>query len=206
MRIIELDQNSPEWLDARKGKITGSKLKDIVVKRGNAKKIGFYQLIADKLAIDETVIDPRERGHSLEHEAIEAFEELTDRTVDKDIGLCVSDLSDSIALSPDGLIKDDDGKYTEAVEVKCLGSARHIEAILTDSVPSEYEMQALQYFIVIDELEVLYFVFYDPRVIAKPLHIVQVTREEVEEQVDIYRDYQLTTIKEVDMALEKLAF
>lgn len=206
MQVIEVDQNTNEWLEARKGKITGSKLKDIVVKRGNGKKIGFYQLIADRLAIDEVVDDPRERGHDLENEAIEAFEKIADRKVDKDIGLCVSDLNDSIALSPDGLIKDEVGKYTEAVEVKCLGSARHIEAVLTDKVPAEYEMQALQYFIVNDDLEVLFFVFYDPRVIAKPLHIVQVTREEVEEQIELYRDYQLSTIKEVEQALEKLAF
>lgn len=206
MKILDLDQNTEEWLEARKGKITSSKLKDIVVKRGNGKKIGFYQLIADRLAIDEAYQDPRERGHSLEHEAIELFESTTGREVDKDVGLCVSDLHEGIALSPDGLIKDEDGKYTEAVEAKCLGSARHIEAILTNHVPADYEMQALQYFVVNDDLEVLYFVFYDPRVIAKPFHIVSVTREEVEEDVEFYRDYQLSVLKEVDAALEKLAF
>lgn len=209
MRIVELDQNTPEWLEARKGKITGSKLKDIVVKRGNGNKIGFYQLIADRLAIDDdygAYNDPRERGHSLESEAIELFEGTTGRKVDKDIGLCVSDLHDSIALSPDGLIKDEDGKYTEAVEVKCLGSARHIEAVLTNRIPAEYEMQAIQYFVVVDELEVLYFVFYDPRVIAKPFHIVQIAREDFEADIEFYRDYQVETLKKVDEALEKLAF
>lgn len=206
MKILDIDQNTDEWLEARKGKITGSKLKDIVVKRGNGKKIGYYQLIADRLAIDETVLDPRERGHSLEHEAIEAFEEVTGREVDKDIGICVSDINENIALSPDGLIKDENGKYTEAVEVKCLGSARHIEAVLTNKVPSDFEMQALQYFIVIEDLEVLYFTFYDPRVIAKPVHIVQVTRDEVEEDIELYRDYQLNILREIDQALEKLAF
>lgn len=206
MKIIELDQNTPEWLEARKGKITGSKLKDIVVKRGSGKKIGFYQLIADRLAIDEAYQDPRERGHALEHEAIEEFEKATGRVVNKNIGLCVSDLNDAIALSPDGLIKDEDGKYTEAVEVKCLGSARHIEAVLTNRVPAEYEMQATQYFIVNEDLEVLYFIFYDPRIIAKPLQMVQITREELEEDIELYRDYQLDVLKEVDAALGKLAF
>lgn len=206
MKILDLEQNTPEWLEARKGKITGSKLKDIVVKRGSSKKIGFYQLIADRLAIDEAYQDPRERGHSLEHEAIEMFEKVTDRKVDKDIGLCVSDLHEGMALSPDGLIKDEEGKYTEAVEAKCLGSARHIEAILTNQVPDVYEMQAIQYFIVVEDLAVLYFVFYDPRVIAKPFHIVQVTREEMEEEIEMYSAYQVQALKEVDAALEKLAF
>lgn len=206
MKIIPVEQNSSEWLELRKGKITGSKLKDIVVKRGNGKKVGFYQLIADRLAIVEDYEDPRERGHSLEHEALEMFEKVTGREVDKDVGLCVSDLHESIALSPDGLIKDEDGRYTEAVEAKCLGSARHIEALLTDKVPADYEMQAIQYFVVNDELEVLYFIFYDPRVIAKPFHIVQVTRADLEADIEFYQDYQVSVLKEVDEALEKLAF
>lgn len=206
MRILDLDQNTPEWLDARKGKITGSKLKDIVVKRGSRKKIGFYQLIADRLAIEETYIDPRDRGHSLEREALDMFDEKTGLSTDKDVGLCVSDLNEGIASSPDALIKDEDGIYRSAVEVKCLGSARHIEAILTNQIPSDYEEQALQYFIVNDDLEVLYFVFYDPRVIAKPFHVVQIAREDYEEDIEFYRDYQLEILKEVDEAVEKLAF
>lgn len=206
MRIIQVDQNTPEWLEARKGKITGSKLKDIVVKRGNGKKIGFYQLIADRLAIDEAPIDPRQRGHSLEHEALEMFEQQTGTQVNKDVGICVSDINEAIAISPDGLIADEDGVYRSAVEVKCLGSARHIEAVLTDELPDEYQFQALQYFIVIDELEVLYFTMYDPRVVAKPLHIIQLAREDYEADIELYRDYQVKTLQEVDAALTKLAF
>lgn len=206
MKVIEVDQNTDQWLELRKGKITGSKLKDIVVKRGTGKKIGFYQLIADRLGIDESYQDPRERGHGLEHEAIEAFEEATEVEVNKDVGLCVSDINENIALSPDGLIADEDGVYRQAVEVKCLGSARHIEAVLEDRIPQDYEMQALQYFIVISELEVLYFVFYDPRIIAKPLHIVQLAREDYEADIEEYRDYQVRTLLEVDAAVEKLAF
>lgn len=206
MRILDVEQNSPEWLEARKGKITGSKLKDVVVKRGNGKKIGYYQLIADRLALDDGQTSSRDRGHDLEQEAIEAFEGMTDRTVDRTVGVCVSDAHEGIAVSPDGLIRDDEGRYTEAVEVKCLGSARHIEAILTNRIPDDYYMQALQYFIVIDELEVLYFVFYDPRLAARPLHMVQLTREEVEEEVEEYREYQVNTLKEIDKAVEQLAF
>jgi hypothetical protein len=206
MKIMNVDQNSQEWLEARKGKITGSKLRDIVVKRGNGKKIGFYQLIADRLGIEEAYIDPRERGHGLEHEAIEEFEKVCEVEVDKDVGLCVSDLNENIALSPDGLIKDEDGTYSQAVEVKCLGSARHIEAVLEDRIPQEYEMQACQYFIVNENLQVLYFVFYDPRIIAKPLHIIQIAREDFEADIEEYRDYQLRTLVEVDAAVEKLAF
>ena len=68
------------------------------------------------------------------------------------------DDDENIAVSPDGFIG-----TTEAVECKCLSSARHIEALLTRAIPSEYEYQVLQYFIVNDKLEMLNFVCYDPR-------------------------------------------
>ena len=52
---------------AREGKITGSRLKDIIVKRGTGKKIGFYSLIAEKLGIPaEEGETPMERGSRLE--------------------------------------------------------------------------------------------------------------------------------------------
>ena len=49
MKINKYD-NREEWLKSREGRITGSKLKDIIVKRGTGKKKGYYQLIADKIA------------------------------------------------------------------------------------------------------------------------------------------------------------
>lgn len=205
MRIIDIDQNSDEWLELRKGKITGSKLKDIVVKRGTSKKIGFYQLIADKLALepeDEFALD---RGHRLEHEAIEQFELLTGKSVNKDVGLCISDVSDDIALSPDGLIEVD-GEYKEAVEVKCLGSARHIQAIVENQVPDDFKPQMMQYFIVNELLTTLHFVFYDPRVIAKPVHVITVNRSDIEEDIEFYRDYQIKTLKQIDDIVTNLAF
>ena len=52
MKTLKLEQNSDEWFEARKGRITGSKLKDIVTKRGSNTKIGVYQLIADRIAVD----------------------------------------------------------------------------------------------------------------------------------------------------------
>ena len=39
--IVKKFETKDEWMEARKGKITGSRLKDIVVKRGIDEKIGF---------------------------------------------------------------------------------------------------------------------------------------------------------------------
>jgi putative phage-type endonuclease len=207
MRIINIDQNSAEWLEARKGKITGSKLGSLVVKRGTGKKLGFYELLAERLAESETDFDETaiERGHRLEDAAVELFAEKTGKKVSK-VGLCVHDEYEGIASSPDGLIANEEGKYTEAVEVKCLSTARHLMIHFEDKVPDEYWLQVVQYFIVNEDLETLHFVSYDPRVAAKPLHVVEVTREQVLDDVETYREYQRATLEEIEALLIQIAF
>src|SRR5579864_8766734 len=93
------------WMAAREGKITGSRLKNIVVKRGTGKKVGFYELIAEKLGIpSEEVETPMERGNRLEQEAIKRFEQETGKTVDGSLILWSRDDNDNIAISPDGVV------------------------------------------------------------------------------------------------------
>lgn len=204
MKILNNDQNSEAWFDDRLGKITGSKFKDILVKRGNNKKIGFYQLIADKLATTDGYTDAMERGHELEPEALKVFSEKTGKEIEQ-VGLCVADFNDDIALSPDGLIKVN-GKYLEAVEVKCLSSARHLQAHFEQEVPDEYYEQLVQYFIVNEDLERLYFVFFDPRISALPIHWITIERKDVEDDVKKYREYQEEVIKEANELLSSLMF
>lgn len=193
--------NREEWLAARRGKITGSRLKDIVVKRGNSKKIGYYELIAERLGIAADGENPMERGTRLEPEAVEMFAKETKKKVDTSLVIWARDEDDGIAISPDGFIG-----TTEAVEAKCLSSARHIEAWLTKQVPDEFEMQMLQYFIVNDKLKKLYFVFYDPRLLAKPFFYLEIKREDVDEQVKQYLEYEQTVLSEIKEIVNSLTF
>jgi len=204
MKIINIDQNTPEWLDVRRGKITGSKLKQIVVKRGNKRKLGFYELLADRLAIEEEPENPMERGSRLEDDAIAKFTEHTGLKVDR-VGFCVSGDNPNIAVSPDGMVKVGK-KYKYGVEIKCLSASRHLQAYFEKEIPIEYEEQAMQYFIVNPDQEKLYFVFYDPRVTAKPIHWLEIEREDVEDKIEFYKEYQEKVLKEVDELLVELAF
>lgn len=243
MRIINVEQNTPEWLDMRKGRVMGSIAADVIPKtptkdevmkelkaegimfdkteltgvltqllpfdslmklRRNApRKVGFYQLLADLLAMppmDEE--DAMQRGHDLENEALAMLSEQIGKKVHDDIGICVRDDEPRIANSPDGMIKNTAGKWVGAAEVKCLKSALHIKAVLENKIPNEapyqYWSQAMQYFVVNDDLETLYFVFYDPRFTPKPLHIIEVHRNEIEDTVAKLLGYQRDTLKEVD--------
>lgn len=190
-----------EWLAARRGKITGSRLKDIIVKRGNGYKIGYYELIAERLSISPDGENPMDRGTRLEEEAVARFVKETGKKVDTSLVIWTRDDNESIAISPDGFI----GK-TEAVEAKCLASARHIEAWLTQKLPSEYEDQAIQYFIVNEKLETLYFVFYDPRIPVKDYFTLELGRKDNEEKIAEYLEYQKKVIDEVNQIVNELTF
>lgn len=213
MKVLKFNANErEEWLFTRRGKITGSKLKDIVVKRGMGKKIGFYELIAERLGVPADQESPIERGARLEEEAMGRFAEETKKEVDTSLVIWTRDENESIAISPDGVVSD-----TEAVEAKCLSSARHIEAFLTQEVPDEYLMQGIQYFIVNDNLKTLHFVFYDPRFSmfvapdtakknAIDYFVIQMKRTDVQKEVEEYLEYQRNILKEVDEIVNNLTF
>lgn len=193
-------ENKEDWLFARRGKITGSRLKDIVVKRGTGKKIGYYELIAERLATEPEGENPMERGTRLEPEALERFTKETKKKIDTSLVIWTRDDNESIAISPDGVISE-----TEAIESKCLSSARHLEAFLTQEIPSEYEMQVYQYFIVNDTLTTLYLAFYDPRIPCKEFFYLTIKRPEIQANIDEYLEYQRKTLEEVNEIVNKLS-
>lgn len=191
-----------QWLAARMGKITGTKLKDIIVKRGAGKKIGFYELLAERLAIEEDGDEsPMDRGVRLEGQALEVFAKIMKKKVSNELILCVSDADSSIAVSPDGVIND-----KTWVEVKCLSSARHLQAYCEQKIPDDYEEQYIQAFIVNEKLQTLYFVFYDPRVECKPIHWIEVKRKDVEDKIQTYKDYENMVLAELDSWVTKLTY
>jgi len=140
-----------------------------------------------------------ERGHSLEREALDVFSEMTGKKVKEKDEVWVSDKNEYIALSPDGEIS-----ATEATEVKCLSSARHLQAYFEKKVPSDYEEQSVQYFIVNEKLKKLYFIFYDPRIAAKPLHYLVIERKDVEEKIKLYEAQQIDDLKAMDEMIMQL--
>lgn len=198
MQILKFEDRE-EWLAARRGKITGSRLNDVIAKRGGEYKLGYYELIAERLAIVPDGEDPMERGSRLEPEAITRFQKETKKKVDTSLVIWTRSDNKSIAVSPDGIV----GK-TEAVEAKCLSSARHIQAYLTGKIPDEYHMQTLQYFIVNDSLKILHFVFYDPRVLVKDFFIVPVHRADLEGEIKEFLAYQKKILPEIDGIVNRL--
>lgn len=267
MIILDVEQNTEEWLALRKGKILGSRVYSVLASKTGTKdqiiealdkfgidyprnskgkpngtkdvfeklltidaqaylmtqaekKLEFYQLIADHIAIDtkyeydendEIVFNPQsmmDRGHTLEDEAAVIFADRTGKSLLK-AGICVREDNQNIGHSPDRLILGENGKYTEALEIKCLKSAKHLQALIEQVIPDEYFSQAVQYFVVNEDLETLYFAFYDPRIPYDcGFHWIEIKRtdEEVAKRIPQYLAYENLLLKQVDEWVEKLTF
>lgn len=193
--------NREEWMAFRLGRVTGTRLKDIIVKRGTGEKAGFYEIIAERCKKQGYVPDivgehAMIRGQRLEEVAMEEFRKMTGKTVDSSLLMWVREDNERIALSPDGVIGD-----TEAVEIKCLASGKHVEAFLTKQIPDDYHYQALQYFIVNDKLETLYFCFYDPSMAVHEFFYIEMHRAEVIAEVEEYRAYQENKLTAIEQAV-----
>lgn len=172
MKIINAPQGTLEWQKHRLGRITGTKLCD-VMGTPNAQKKLITTLLAEEATEQAKVVRPSaemERGTAEEVFAIKAFEKKFKKKVER-VGICISDECDWLAYSPDGLIKDKRGKYSEGVEVKNPDSATFVAYKLGYDlcelgIPRDYKWQVVDAFLVNTDLERLYFVVQDARWIA----------------------------------------
>ena len=198
--IVQKFSDRDEWLETRRGRITGTRLKDLVVKRGTKPKKGYYELIAERVAIPASNENSMDRGTRLEDEALQRFTRETGKEVNGELIIWSREDCPDIAISPDGMIG-----TTEAVECKCLSSASHLEAWITKEIPDEYEYQVLQYFIVNDELKTLYFTFYDPRM-PNDFFYLEVKREDVQEKVDECLALEREVLEKIALIEKELTF
>ena len=203
MKVIELEQGTPEWFSFREGKRTGTTIGRIFAKSRksdelydtNKPLLTFYQKVAERLAEgtgdDDGLESNRERGKQLENEAINEAEE----KLGLDLVRGKVWQADDVAHieSPDAYTKD----LKTAVEVKCLSSARHIQAICENNPPQEYWAEYLNYFLVNPKLKTLYVFMYDPRFMISDLcwHAFEIKRKDIAKDIE--------RMKEIDQEAEK---
>jgi len=70
MKILKFD-NEQDWLFARLGRITGTRLGNLLSKRDRKPLKGFYEIIAERIAIPADYENVMDRGKRLEDDAIE---------------------------------------------------------------------------------------------------------------------------------------
>lgn len=195
--IKELDQRSNEWKAARKGSIGGTRAKSVMAKN-NLPLVD--ELIAERHSDemeDNFVNEAMQRGIDLEPIAIGEFCDATSYEVES-FGLVTNDKFSGCHLSPDGLILDGAGVPISGVEIKCPSTKKHVEYIRTGKIPAEYKFQIFHYFALVETIDQMFFVSYDPRFEIKPLHIVPINREEIKADLEEYEAGLLKFIEKVD--------
>lgn len=164
MKIVECTQGTEEWKQARAGKVTASRIPDVLakIKSGEAAVRRDYraQLVAEILTgvpQDDAFFSAEMRwGVEQEPFARAAYEIQTGRDVEQ-VGMVLHPSIDRGAASPDGLVE-----FDGLLEIKCPKTATHLAYIQADVVPAQYHPQML-WQMACTGRDWCDFVSYDPR-------------------------------------------
>lgn len=161
------EQGSAEWFQVRLGKVTASRVSDVIAKTKSgwsASRANYMaQLVAERLTgqpQDSYTNAAMQWGIDTEPQARMAYEFRTDATVTPAWFIEHPTIPMSGA-SPDGLIGD-----VGLVEIKCPNTATHIETLLGQSIPDKYEAQ-MQWQMACTGAKWCDFVSFDPRLPEK---------------------------------------
>jgi hypothetical protein len=164
MPIVDCIQQSPEWLASRCGRVTGSRMADVMsyLKKGGesqARKDYRAELVCEiltGLTAEHYVSPAMQWGMDNELLARAAYEMERDVIVE-DVGFAIHPKILRCGASPDGLIGSDG-----VLEIKCPNTATHIEYICAGLPPEEYRWQMFAE-MACCERKWADFVSYDPR-------------------------------------------
>lgn len=137
-----MEQRTDEWFAARLGKVTASRIGDIMAKTESgysaARKNYMAQLLCERLTgmrEDIFVSATMQRGTDLEAKARATYI-LTNGDLVEEIGFVEHPNIEMAGASPDGLVNDDG-----LIEIKCPNTATHLEFMRTKKPKSEYILQ-----------------------------------------------------------------
>jgi len=170
MQVIDCEQGSDEWFEARLGFVTASNFSKVIGK-GSTHTLYQYKVGAEKLTglREETYKSAvMENGSNTEDEARDYYAMANDCVVEQ-VGFVTRDKD--VGGSPDGFV-DEDGM----IEIKCPLSSTHLATILSGKMPTKHIPQ-VQGLLWITGRQWCDFISYDPRVIARPIHIVRAKRD-----------------------------
>lgn len=135
-------QGSPEWLAERCGKVTASRVADVIAKTrtgwGASRANYAAELIVERLTGVKTegyTNAAMQHGIDTEPQARFAYEFDSDVSVVQ-VGFVPHPSIQMAGASPDGLVGEDG-----LVEIKCPSSATHIDTLLDGKVPAKYVTQ-----------------------------------------------------------------
>jgi len=164
--VLDMEQGSPEWFEARRGIPTASEFPKIITAKTGKLSTQCIDYIS-KLIVE--VVEPdndddsfsnawMDRGKFLEDEARDWYAFQNDIPV-KEVGIILNDAK-TAGVSPDGMVETVT-EMTGLLEIKCPKASTHVRYLLDGTLPDIYRQQvhgALE----ISQLDFVDFVSYHP--------------------------------------------
>lgn len=144
MPIIECEQQTPEWLAVRIGRVTASRVCDVLATLKDPKKESADRRNYRNELVCETLTGLTEENYvnaamewGIENEPLAraAYEMTTDLSVDP-VGFAVHPSIELFGASPDAMVGEDG-----VLEIKCPQTATHLNWMLRGEVPAEHKAQ-----------------------------------------------------------------
>jgi len=186
-----MEQRTEEWFAARLGKVTASRVADVLakIKSGESASRKNYkmELVVQRLTnkVGESFTNAAmEHGVATEPFARMAYEAHTGTFV-KEEGFVDHPTIEGFGCSPDGIVGEG------LIEIKCPNTANHIETVLENKAPSKYIPQ-MQCQMACTGAKFCDFVSFDPRTPDDlQLFVIRVERDdeyiaEMEKEVKLF--------------------
>ena len=196
-----MEQRSEEWFQARLGKVTASRVADVLakIKSGESASRRNYkiQLVSERLTgerqetyVNQAMQDGIDREQFARDRYVKQFGEV------EEVGF-VKHPTLEAGASPDGLVGTDG-----IIEIKCPMGSTHTETLMTQEVPSKYVSQ-IQFQLLVTGRKWCDFVSYNPmfpenlQVFVRRVFANKEYQQELEAEVKQF-------LKEVDDVISKL--
>jgi putative phage-type endonuclease len=202
--MIELmEQGTEAWFNIRIGKVTASRVADVLAKT----KTGYSttrdnymaQLVCERLTGqkgENFTNAAMQHGTETEPLARAAYEARYDVLVDE-VGFVSHPTIEMSGASPDGLVGDDG-----LIEIKCPNTATHIETLLSESVPNKYYTQ-MQFQIACTGRKWCDFVSFDNRLPTElQMFVKRVPRDDM--YIRLIEDEIVKFLAELDTKINQL--
>ena len=198
-----IEQGTPEWFAQRLGKVTASRVADVIAKTktgySTSRDNYMAQLVCERLTgtVAESFTNAA-MAHGTETEPLAraAYESKADVLVDE-VAMISHPTIENAGASPDGLVGDDG-----LVEIKCPNTATHIDTLLTQTVPGKYITQ-MQWQMACTDRQWCDFVSFDPRMPKElQLFVKHISRDE--DYISMLEKEVLSFLMELDVKVSKL--
>ena len=199
----DIEQRTEEWFAARLGKVTASKVSDVMAKTKTGysatRESYMTQLVCERLSgqkAESFTNAAIQHGIDTEPLARSAYEAYADVMVEE-VGFVQHPRIEMAGASPDGYV----GLFG-CIEIKAPQTSTHIETLLTEAIPSKYYAQ-MQFQMACAQRQWCDYVSFDPR-IRQDLQLFVKRVEFDAPYVATLEEEVIKFLKEVDEKVNKL--